>query len=38
MCETCRSRKTNIDVDYINYDKFNLLISDLNESVETNML
>ena len=26
----------NIDVDCINYDKFNQLISDLNESVETN--
>ena len=36
MCETCRSRKMNIDVDCINYDKFNQLISDLNESVETN--
>ena len=35
MCVVCRSRTINID-DCINYDKFNHLISDLNESVEAN--
>jgi len=35
MCAVCRSRTINID-DCINYEKFNHLISDLNESVETN--
>ena len=35
MCVACRSRTTNID-DCINYEKFNQLISNLNESVETN--
>ena len=36
MCETCRPIKTNINVDCINYDKFNKLITDLHESIETN--
>ena len=36
MCDTCRPRNTNINVDCINYDKFNKLITDLHESIETN--
>ena len=36
MCETCRLIKANIDVAYINYDKFNKLITDLHQPIETN--
>ena len=35
MCDTCRGgRKTHINVDCINYDKFNQLITELHESLE----
>ena len=34
MCEACRPIKTNIDID-INYDKFNKLITDIHQSIET---
>ena len=27
ICDTCRTRKTNINVDCINYDKFNQLVT-----------
>ena len=36
MCETCRPIKTNINVDCINFDKFDKLTTDLRQSVETN--
>ena len=36
MCETCRPIKTNINVDCVNYDKFNKLITYLHQSIETN--
>ena len=36
MCDSCRPRKSNINVDCISYDKFNKLITDLHESIETN--
>ena len=36
MCESCRPIKTNINVDCINYDDFNKLITDLHESIESN--
>ena len=36
MCDSCTSIKTNINVDSINYDKFNKLIGDLHESIESN--
>ena len=36
MCDTCRGRKTHIDVDCIDYDKFNQPITDLHESIGTN--
>ena len=36
MCESCRPIKTNINVDCINYDKFNKLITDLHESIASN--
>ena len=36
MCDTCRGRKTNVNFNCINYDKLNLLITDLHESIETN--
>ena len=35
ICESC-SRKTDINVDCVNYDKFNQLIKDLHESIEIN--
>ena len=31
-----QKQKTNVDVDCVNYDKFNILITDLHESIETN--
>ena len=36
MCETCRPIKSHINFDCINYDKFNKLITDLNQSIQTN--
>ena len=35
MCDSCRPIKSNVNVDCINYDRFNGLITDLNESIET---
>ena len=34
-CDSCRPIKSNMNVDCINYDKFNKLITDLHESIET---
>ena len=34
MCDTCRTRKTNIDVDCSSCDKFNQLITQLHEPIE----
>ena len=36
MCETCRPIKTKINLDCVNYDKYNTLITDLHQSIETN--
>ena len=36
MCGTCRPIKTNINVDCLNYAKFNHLINVLDESIEEN--
>ena len=36
MCDTCRPRKSNINFDCINNDKFSKLITALHESIETN--
>ena len=36
MCDSCRPIKSNINVDSINYDTFNKLIADLQESIESN--
>ena len=33
MCDICRSKKTNVHVDCVNNDKFNILITDLHESI-----
>ena len=34
MCDTCRPIKTNMNVDCVNYEKFNIFIKDLHESIE----
>ena len=36
VCASCRPVKSNINVDSINYDTFNKLITDLHESIESN--
>ena len=36
LCETCRPTQTNINVDCVNYDKFNKLITHLHRTIETN--